>query len=192
MSHGDFVRASVSNRLKCSWPSEKLGLWAKFPVCSSSLTSVLPALAHVLHIYSSCKVPLLGGGGVSRLPYTYRDGIVKRHFHTMRPALGGGIRGFTQAFSLPAHRSGGMACYKSGACTWLTSELAARGQGLTSGLHTLCAGYILGGKFCSGKSPSDMVLRDVSCRSVLQAGLFSHLTVLFIIIIILLSLFFFF
>lgn len=140
-SHSVFMRVSASNRLnissrlKCFWSLEKFGLWANFCGRGSSLTIILSISAHSLHIYSLCKVPLLGGGGVSRLSYTY---VVRRHFHTMCPALCGGIWGFTQAFSLPAHKSCDMTCHKSGACIWLTSELAVRGEGLTSGLLMLC------------------------------------------------------
>lgn len=139
MSHCVVMRVSASNRLnissrlKCFWALEKFGLWANF--CGSSPTIILSISAHSLHVYSLCKVPLLGGGGVSRLSYTY---IIRRHFHTMCPAPCGGIWGFTQAFSLPAHKSCDMTCHISGACTWLTSELAVRGEGLTSGLHMLC------------------------------------------------------
>lgn len=83
-------------------------------------------------VCSVCKLCLLGDGGVRHLPYTYT-------FHTMCAALCGGIWGFTQAFSLPAHSSDGMNCCKSGACMWLTAEVAVRGKGLGSALSTLCA-----------------------------------------------------
>jgi len=156
MSHCVVMRVSASNRLnissrlKCFWALEKFGLWANF--CGSSPTIILSISAHSLHVYSLCKVPLLGGGGVSRLSYTY---IIRRHFHTMCPAPCGGIWGFTQAFSLPAHKSCDMTCYKSGACIWLTSELAVRGEGchLVYTCSVSKSGYVLDGKYCSSESP---------------------------------------
>jgi len=109
-------------------------LWTRRQVLRLQLISdrYFVSLSPCVHVCCLCKLSLLGGGDVSRLPYTYRDCIVKRHFHTMCPALCGGIWGFTQAFSLPARESGGMTCYKSGACIQLTFELAVRRKGLVS------------------------------------------------------------